>query len=406
MQQIFCARLKMKKTVLTTLSLLLLITIPLISQNNSADEEYIKAMTSTNLNERVQLLKTYVQKFAGQGTTYENFAYAYLCTLPFKKTPRDAAEYGEKAISLGGLDDFLKYNLYITVSGSYSQLGQNLEKAKNYAAQAIQIAKSNKTKKESEYTPAQWTRFEGAGYYAQAQAQEKAKDFSGALNSYISSYNILLNKQIAQSVAKLGKLLYNAKSYKDAEKALKFSSSLFNDFGGTYLYAKTLHRNGKKDDALSMYKKAYTKEKNGDIAYNVGIILAGKSKTDPAVAGEAIKFLLDASFLSAANSKKAMSLAENIFFFTANKDLKYNEKVQEISAKSKKIEELTNSFNQKFGEKEEEDLTDEEKKEMKSILSQIDAEQKAIERLQKEQAAALEKFNALIEDTKRRLGIS
>ena len=101
-----------------------------------------------------------------------------------------------------------------------------------------------------------------------------------------------------------------------------------------------------------------------------------------------------------------MSLAENIFFFTANKDLKYNEKVQEISAKSKKIEELTNSFNQKFGEKEEEDLTDEEKKEMKSILSQIDAEQKAIERLQKEQAAALGKFNALIEDTKIRLGIS
>jgi tetratricopeptide (TPR) repeat protein len=377
----------MKKTVLTTLSLLLLITIPLISQNNSADDLYIKAMTSTDQNERVQLLKTYVQKYAGQGTTYENFAYAYLCTLPFKKTPREAAEYGEKAISLGGLDDSLNYNLYITVSGSYSQLGQN----------AIQIAKSNKTKKDSEHTPAQWTQLEGAGYYAQAQAQEKTKDFSGALNSYISSYNILKNKQIAQSVAKMGKALYNAKSYKDAEKALKFTSSLFNDFGNTYLYAKTLHRNGKKDDALNMYKKAYIKEKNGDIAYNVGIILAGKSKSNPAVAGEAIKFLLDASFLSTANSKKAMSLAENIFFFTANKDLKYNEKVQEISAKSKKIEELTNSFNQKFGEKEEEDLTDEEKKEMKSILSQIDAEQKAIEKLQKEQAAALEKFKALIE---------
>jgi tetratricopeptide (TPR) repeat protein len=396
----------MKKTALTILSLLLLVTIPLISQNNSADEEYIKAMTTNDVNQRVQLLKAYVQKYAGQGTTYENFANAYLCILPFKKTPREAVEYGEKAISLGGLDDFLKYNVYITTATSYTQLGQNLEKAKNYASQAIQIAKSNKTKKDSEHTPAQWTQFEGAGYYVQAQAQEKAKDYSGALSSYISSYDILKNKQIAQSVTKLGKTLYNAKSYREAEKALKFSSSMFNDFGSTYLYAKTLHRNNKKDEALAMYKKAYAKEKNGDIAYNVGIILANKSKTNAAVANEAIQFLLDASFLSAANSKKAMSLAENLFFFTANKDLKYNEKVQEINAINKKIEDLTNAFNQKFGEKEEEDLTDQEKREMEKILSDIDFEQKEVEKIQKEQEAALEKFSALIESTKRRLGIS
>jgi len=396
----------MKKTALTVFSLFVFLITPLIAQNINGDEVYIKAMTATDPNQRAQLLKDFVSKYAGKGSQYENYAFAYLSTLNYRgKTIKDTIEYGEKALAIGGLDDALKYNVYIVVANSYVQQGQNLEKAKNYALQAIQIASANKGKRDSARTHDQWNQLVGAGHYVQAQALEKAKNYSGALNAYISSYNILKNKQVLSSIAKMGKALYDSKSYKDAEKAFKITSRALRDFGNTYLYAKTLHRNGKKDQALSVYKQAYTKEKSGDIAYNVGIILAGKAKSDPLVANEAIKFLLDASFLSAANSKKAMSLAENLFFFSANKDLKYNEKVQEITDRSKKIENLTNSFNSKFGEKDEEDLTDVEKKEMEKILAQIETEKKAIEKLQAEQKAALEKFNAIIEQTKKRLRI-
>lgn len=396
----------MKKTALTIFSLFVFLITPLTAQNINGDEVYIKAMTATDPNQRAQLLKDFVSKYAGKGSQYENYAFAYLSTLNYReKTVKDTIEYGEKALAIGGLDDALKYSVYIVVANSYVQQGQNLEKAKNYALQAIQIANANKGKRDSARTPDQWNQLVGAGYYVQAQTLEKAKNYSGALNAYISSYNILKNKQVLGSIAKMGKALYDAKSYKDAEKAFKITSTALKDFGNTYLYAKTLHRNGKKDQALSVYKQAYTKEKSGDIAYNVGIILAGKAKSDPLVANEAIKFLLDASFLSAANSKKAMSLAENLFFFSANKDLKYNEKVQEITDRSKKIENLTNSFNSKFGEKDEEDLTDVEKKEMEKILVQIETEKKAIEKLHAEQKAALEKFNAIIEQTKKRLRI-
>ena len=83
----------------------------------------------------------------------------------------------------------------------------------------------------------------------------------------------------------------------------------------------------------------------------------------------------------------------------------YNDKIKELADKSANLEYLTKSFNDKFGEKDEEDLSDAEAAEMEKILKQIEAEQKAIEKIQVEQQQALEKFNALIEQTKERLGI-
>ncbi|UCC40993.1 MAG: hypothetical protein JSV96_06055 [Candidatus Aminicenantes bacterium] len=397
----------MRKTVLTTLIILVTAFSSLPAQNNEANEAYIKAMTTSDVAQRAKLFKAYLTKYAGKGTQYENYVNAELCFINYPgKTPRETIEYGEKALALGGLDNFYKCRAYLTISGIYSQLGQNLEKAKSYALNAIQIAKASKDNNDgSAATPAQWNQLLGAGYYTQGLALEKAKDFRGAVDPYISSYNILKNKQIVNSLKKMGKSLYDFKFYNEAEKALKISSSVLKDFGSYALYAKSLYRNGKKEEALKNFKIAYMKEKSGEIAYNIGIILAGKAKRDPSVSNEAIDFLLEASFLSPAHSKKALELAENLFF-VANKDLKYNEKVKELVDRNKKLGELTNAFNDKFGEKDEEDLTDNEKKEMKTILANIDAEKKAIEKLDTETKAALEKFKTLIERTKRRLGIS
>ncbi|MCK4337584.1 MAG: hypothetical protein KAX11_06555, partial [Candidatus Aminicenantes bacterium] len=162
---------------------------------------------------------------------------------------------------------------------------------------------------------------------------------------------------------------------------------------------------GKKASALKYYKLSYSKQKSGDLAYNIGILLAGQIKSNPAAAEEAIQYLLDAAFLSKTNTKKAMDLAQGLFFNRAHKDLKYNEKVQELVSRGNKITDLSNSFNSKFGDKDEEDLTDTEKKEMETILASIETEKKAIDRLELETKAALEKFNQAIESAKKRLGI-
>jgi len=396
----------MKKTVLTTLVILLFISVSLSAQNTTADEEYIKAVTTQNIDQKVKLLKEYLTKYGGKGTKYENHVYANLCLLRYRgKKAKETINYGEKALAMGGLDDYTKSQIYLQLSGLYSQLGQNLEKAKNYALQTIQIAKANKNKESATMSPAEWNKFIGAGYLAHGQALEKAKDLKRAVDSYINSYKILKNIQIAKSLQRIGKSLYDFKFYNEAEKAFKIANEALKDFGSCAFYAKTLYRNGKKEEALKYFKQAYAKQKSGEIAYNIGIILAGKGKKNPSQSQEAIKHLLDASFLSPLHSKKAMDLAERLFF-SGNKELRYNEKVKELSKKTKKLEELTKTFNKKFEDKAEEDLSDNEKKEMEKFLANIDAEEKAIQKLKAEQEAVLEKFNKLIEETKKRLGIT
>jgi len=404
MHKIFIRGPKMKKTALTTLIMILFISSSLPAQIDS-NQDYIKAMTTSNASQKVKLLKEYLAKYAGKGTQYENFVYAALCVQNYAdKTVRETIEYGEKALALGGLDDLTKCRVLITVSGIYSQRGQNLEKAKNYASQVVQIAKTNMNKQSTEATPEQWNKFIGAGYFTDGQALEKSKHLKEAVDSYINSYRILKNVQIANSLKKVGKDLYDIRFYKDAEKAFEIPVSVLKDFASYAFYAKTLYKNKKKEEALKYFKMAYGKQRSGEMAFYVGIILADKTKSNPSVSQEAIRYLLEASFLSAGNSKKAMELAESIFF-TSDRNTKYNQNVKALQRLSKGLEDLTNKFNKKFGEKDEEDLSDAEKKEMNNMLKEIEFEEKDIQKLKAEQKIVLDNFNKLIEETKQRLGI-
>jgi tetratricopeptide (TPR) repeat protein len=404
MHKIFIRGSKMKKTALTTLIMILFISSSLPAQID-ANQDYIKAMTTSVASLKVKLLKEYLAKYAGKGTQYENFVYATLCVQNYAdRTVRETIEYGEKALALGGLDDLTKCRVLITVSGIYSQRGQNLEKATNYASQVIQIAKTNKNKLSTEATPEQWNKFIGAGYFSQGQALEKSKHPREAVDSYINSYRILKDAQIANSLKGVGKSLYKFKFYKDAEKAFEIPVSVLKDFISYAFYAKTLFKNKKKEKALKYFKLAYGKQRNGEMAFYIGIILADKTKSNPSGSQEAMRYLLEASFLSAANSKKAMGLAESIFF-TSERNTKYNQNVKELQKLSKKLESLTNKFNKKFGEKDEEDLSDAELKEMDNMLKDIEFEEMDIQKIKAEQKIVLENFNKLIEETKQRLGV-
>jgi tetratricopeptide (TPR) repeat protein len=394
----------MKKVILSSLMAVFLLSVALPAQDNDCNESYIKAMTANSIPERYKLLKEWLADCGGKGSQYENFAYAALCTLPVReRTPQETIDFGEKAISIGGLDDATKYQVLISVASAYISLGQNLQKAKSYASQAIQIAQANKKKGPDAGDPAQWNQFIGAGHFVQGQALEKENNLNDAVTAYINSYNILKNKQILTSLAKLGQELYNNKQYADAEKALKLVSSVLQDFGTTALYAKALHRNGNKNGALSQYKKAYSLQKNGEIAYNIGLILAGNAQSDAAATDEAIQYLLEAGFLSAANSKKATELAQQLYF--NNKDKTYNENVKQLGEKSQELESTTKTFNDKFGEKDEEDLTEAEKSEMDAMLKKIENLQGEIEKLQKNTEASLVNWQQLVDQTKTKLGI-
>jgi hypothetical protein len=385
---------------LTALALLLLSAGLLSAQSTEANDAYIKAMTAQSPSQKIQLLKDFLVKYGGKGNQYENFADANLALL--SKSPADIIGYGEKALQLGGLDDLTKYQVLINVAGAYLQTGQNLDKVKSLAGQAADVCRAAKGKEGQ--NPAQWNQLMGAAYYVQGQGMEKARDYAGAATAYANSFAILKNPQILGALKKLGKTLYDSKSYAEAEKVFKIVSGTSNDPEIQMLYAGALYKSGKIDAALAEYKDIYQDKKNGDVAFNIGIILAKKAQTQPSFAAEAINYFLDASFLSPANSKQAMSMAESLFF-TSYKEYKWNETVKQIEAVSKKIEDETKIYNDKYGDKEVDKMSPSDKDAMKKLLDDIDASKKELERLKANQETAMAKFNAQIEETKKRLGI-
>ncbi|OGD26871.1 MAG: hypothetical protein A2Y56_16275 [Candidatus Aminicenantes bacterium RBG_13_63_10] len=393
----------MKKALTLAMVMMLATSALLWAQSTDANEAYIKAMTAQAPAQKAQMLKDYLARFGGKGGEYDNFANANLAILAYPGKPgNDTLTYGEKALQLGGLDDLTEYQVIIAVAGTHVQTGQGLDRAKALALRAVELCKNNKNK-EGENS-SQWNQLLGAAHFVHGQAAEKTKEYQRAAESYAQSYTILKNPQIMASLKKLGKTLYDAKAFAEAEKVFKVVAASTNDSDIDLLYAGALYKSGKVDEALSSYQQIYSKNKNGDVAFNIGIILTKKAQSQPSLAAEAIRYLLDASFLSPANSKQAMSMAESLFF-TSYKELKWNETVTLINASSKKIEDMTKTFNSKFGNKDEEEMKDSEKAEMKALLANIENEKKNLEKLKASQNVALARFNSQIEDTKRRLGI-
>ena len=387
----------MKKTVWIALSLLVL-AAPYLAAQSPADEEYVKAMQQTDGCQKIQLLKAWLGKYAGQGSQYEQFANAYICLTPCpSKNAAEAVQYGEKALTMSGLDDTTKVQLMSTVSALATSIGQT-DKAKAAAQQLIDLGQAKKSA-----DPAQWTKIIGAGYYLQGQAAEKAKDWGGAAQSYIQSYGILKDPKIAAQLRKIGKSLYDSKQFDAAEKVYREFYASAKDAESAVLLGQTLYKSGKTDEALAIFKEAYAKKKTGELAYNIGIIVAKQAQTDPAKATEAINTLLEASFLYPAQSQNAMNMAQSLFF-TATKDVKYNELVAKIQEHNKAIEEYTKTYNSKIEGKSEDDLSESDKKVMQKLLDAIEVEKEAIKKLEAEQKVYLDRFNQLVAQAKSRAG--
>jgi len=387
----------MKKTVWIALSLLVL-AAPYLAAQSPADEEYVKAMQQTDGCQKIQLLKAWLGKYAGQGSQYEQFANAYICLTPCpSKNVAEAVQYGEKALTMSGLDDATKMQLMMNVSALATSIGQT-DKAKAAAKQLIDFGESKKGA-----DPAQWTKVIGAGYYLQGQAAEKAKDWGGAAQAYIQSYGILKDPKIAAQLRKIGKSLYDSKQFDAAEKVYREFYASAKDAESAVLLGQTLYKSGKTDEALAVFKEAYGKKKTGELAYNIGIIVAKQAQTDPAKVTEAVNTLLDASFLYPAQSQNAMNMAQSLFF-TATKDVKYNELVAKIQEHNKAIEEYTKTYNSKIEGKSEDDLSESDKKVMQKLLDAIEVEKEAIKKLEAEQKVYLDRFNQLVAQAKARVG--
>ncbi|MCX6559529.1 MAG: hypothetical protein NTZ26_03350 [Candidatus Aminicenantes bacterium] len=393
----------MKKALLTAVILSVVLSGFAFAQNE-ADQAYAKAMTANTPQEKATLLKAYIASFAGKGGQYDNFAYAFCfeAMVASGNIGAEALGYGEKALTMPGLDDDLRGKTMMTLASIYVKSAATAEKAKAYAGQLIQHAAAAKAKEGANV--ALWNQMTGAGHYITGQAALAVKDYKTAVDSYFQAYNILKNAKILDEIKKAGKALYDAKNYAEAEKLYRATYAVLKDSESLSQLSQSLYNQGKSAEALTMFKEAYAKNKTGETAYNIGVTLAREAKTNPSVTNDAIRYLMDAGILGTKNAKQAqqaVQIAQSLFF---SQDKEWNNRVKAIEESNKLTAEWTKTLNTKFGEKSEDDLSSDEKREFRRLNENLAREKKIVEGIQAQQKATMDAFQKLVDEAKRRNG--
>jgi len=390
--EIFQVRLSMKRTLLAIVTLGIVLTGIAVAQ--SADEDYLKAMQISDNCQKAKALEAYLGKYAGQGTTNEHWAYAYYCLTPCASTdPQKAAEAGEKALTTAGLDGQTKLQLLATVPTLYNKAGQGA-KADAAAQKLIDFGKGQSDAKLA-------SQLQAGGYAMIGQFAEKAGDYGKAAENYIKAYGIYKDPSISKQLNGLAATLYKGGKFAEAEQV--FRQFYASDKGpeSASLLAQTLYKQDKIDEALAIYKEAYAAKKTGPLAKNIATILNTQVKTDPSKTTETVNALIEAAILNPKETKAYTDAAKYLF---VGQDKELASSYDKIAEHNKAIEEFTKTYNAKIEGKSEEDLSEADKRVIKTLETNIESEKAAIARIQAGQKSVLDKFNALYAQVKTRLG--
>jgi len=382
----------MKRMTLTALALIALTAGFLSAQ--SADEEYLKAMQLSDNCQKVKALEAYIAKYAGQGTTYENWAHVYYCVTPCPtKDHQKAAQYGEKALTMSGIDDQTKLGILGMIPALYETAGQ-IDKAKAATQKLIDHGKSMADKKLG-------AQIQAGGYEFLGKLSEKQGDYGAAAESYITGYGIFKAPSILKQFNSMTATLLKNQKFADAEKALRHFYAADQGPESAALLGQTLYKQNKVDEALAVYKEAYAKKRTAALAQNIAIILNALVKDDPGKTSEAINANIEAALLNPKQQKNFLGQAQNLFV-GQDKDLAAS--YAKIKEHAEAIETLTKSYNAKVEGKTEDEISESDKRVLKKIEENIQIEQQAIERIQASQKGVLDKFNALVAQVRNRLG--
>ncbi len=382
----------MKRTILATVTLVF--ALAGLAAAQSADEEYLKAMQISDNCAKIQALDAYIQKYAGQGTTNEHWAYAYYSLTPCASTNAlKAAEYGEKAIGMAGIDNDTKLKLMVAVPQYYYKAGQS-DKADAAARKLIDYGKGLSD-------PKLGAQLQAGGYVMIGQAAEKSSNYGKAAENYITAYGIFKDPSISKVLNGLAATLYKGGKFAEAEQVFRQFYAADKGPESASLLGQTLYKQNKVDEALAIYKEGYAIKKTPALALNIAIILNKEVKAKPALTNETINALIEAALLNPKESKNLLGGAEYLFV-GQDKDLaSSNDKIAEHN---KAIEEFNKTIDTKFAGKTEDELSESDKRLLKTLNGNIEGEKQAIAQIQAGQKGVRDKFNALVAQVKARMG--
>jgi len=382
----------MKRTLLAIVTLGFVLTGLAVAQ--SADEEYLKAMQISDNCQKSTALEAYIGKYAGQGTTNEHWAYAYYCLTPCASTDAaKAAAAGEKALTMEGLDGGTKTQLVIAIPQLYYKAGQT-DKADAAAHKLIDYGKGLSDAKTG-------SQLRATGYFLIGKAAEPAGNNTKATENYILAYDAFKDPNIVKQIKSLADKLLKAQQLAEAEAVLQKFYAADQGPESATVYAQTLYKQNKIDQALAIYREAYAKKRTGSLAQNIAIILNAQVKTDASKTMEAVNANIEAALLVPAQQKNFLGMAQNLF---VGQDKELASSYAKIEEHKKAIEEFNKTIDQKFEGKSEDELSATDKRLLQTLNANIEAENQAIAKIQASQKGVLDKFNALVAQVKSRLG--
>jgi tetratricopeptide (TPR) repeat protein len=360
----------------------------------SADEEYLAAMQKQDPCQKAQALDAYITKYAGQGTTNEHWAYAYYCLSPCASTPaQKAAEYGEKALAMPGLDNETKTQLMVAVPQYYYKAGLT-DKAEAATRRLIDYGKSLGEGKTG-------VQLQAAGYVMIGQAAEKAGDYGKAAQNFITAYRLLPDPGISKLLNGLAATLYKNGKFAESEQVFRQFYAADKGPESAMLLGQTLYKQNKIDEALAIYKEGFAIKKTAPLALNIAILMNSKVKDNPSLTNETITALIQAAILNPKESKNLLGQAQNLF---VGQDKELASSYAKIEEHRKAIEEFNKTIDSKFAGKTMDELSESDKRLLKTLNDNIEAENQAIAQIQAGQKSVLDKFNTLVAQIKSRMG--
>jgi tetratricopeptide (TPR) repeat protein len=233
------------------------------------------------------------------------------------------------------------------------------------------------------------------------QFAEKSGDYGKAAESYITAYGILKDPSISKQLNGLAATLYKAQKFAEAEQVFRQFYAADQGPESAALLGQTLYKQNKVDEALAVYKEGYAKRRTASLAQNIAILLNAQVKSDKSKTMEAVNANIEAAILNPAQQKNFLGMAQNLFV-GQDKDLASS--YDKIAEHNKAIEEFNKTIETKFEGKSEEDLSEADKRLLKTLEANIEAEKQAIAKITASQKGVLDKFNALVVQAKTKLG--
>jgi tetratricopeptide (TPR) repeat protein len=312
----------MKKAIIISLLILIVFSVSFLMADEKTDL-WNKAISESNIEVRMVLLKEYDQKFGNQIDNNTMFLYLNMTTAAFQlKQYEEAIVSGEKALAFQDMSSQNKLNLYLYLANSYNVLKKDFDKAYQYADLIVKLGQDSR--EGADAVPGVDRKYIAPALRIQSRIlystglnnHEKMKE---AATKAIEAYKADDSRSSAEFAENMSIELYNKTSLKkeaiaalsevlDAQKSPKHT--LLNVLASWY------QKDNNAAKAIEYFNKSFEIRKNAKTAYNIGVIY-NKMKDS----NNAMNFFAKAYVLNSGNlSEKSKDLFRHIFYNVIHKD--------------------------------------------------------------------------------------